>query len=57
MKKTHDSKMSDIDVESGGLPKYDVETMDVEIKAQTKEVEVLVLDVEMPENDEDDIDN
>lgn len=55
VKKTDDGEMPDVDVEGGKLPEYDVETMDVDVKTETKEVEVPVVDVEMPEDD--DIDN
>ncbi|GFD80087.1 hypothetical protein KUL118_29490 [Tenacibaculum sp. KUL118] len=58
VKKTDDGKMPDIDIEGGELPEYDVDTVDVDVRTETKEVEVPVVDVDMPEDDEkDDIDN
>ena len=61
--KTEDGEMPDVEVKSGELPEYEVkktddgEMPDVDVKTETKEVEVPVIDVEMPEDDEDDIDN
>ena len=41
--KKDDGEMPDIDVEGGNMPEYDVDTADVDVRTETKEVEVPVV--------------
>ena len=54
--KTEEGEMPDVDVEGGNLPQYDVEGPDVDIGTTTKEVEVPTVDVDMPDDDDEAVD-
>ena len=54
VEKTQDGKMPEVKVEGGQMPKYDVDTVDVDVGTETKEVTVPTIDVDMPDNDDDD---
>ncbi len=49
VKKTREGEMPDVDVDvkKGNLPKYDVDVAEVEVKTETKTVEVPDVDVEV----------
>lgn len=52
VRKTQEGEMPDVDVEGGNMPEYDVEGPDVEVGTETKEVTVPTVDVDLPDEDE-----
>ena len=55
VEKTEEGKMPDVEVEGGKLPKYDVDTPDVDVGTKEKTVTVPDVDVTMPDDDEPDV--
>ncbi|QCZ93682.1 hypothetical protein [Salinimonas iocasae] len=53
VEQTEEGEMPSVDVEGGEMPEYDVDTADVEVGTEKKVVEVPEVDVEMPEDDEE----
>ncbi len=53
VEQTEEGEMPEVDVEGGELPEYDVDAPDVEVGTETKEIEVPTVDVEPPEEDEE----
>lgn len=51
VEQTEEGEMPDVDVsaESGDMPEYDVDTADVDVETEEKTVEVPVVDVDMPD--------
>lgn len=54
VRQTQEGRMPDVDVEGGKMPEYDVETPDVDVGTETKEITVPDIDVDMPDDDETD---
>ena len=59
VEKTEEGKMPDVDVnvDSGKLPEYDVDTPDVDVGTKEKTITVPDVDVTMPDDDEPDLDD
>lgn len=53
VEQTEEGEMPEVDVEEGELPEYDVDAPDVEVGTETKEIEVPTVDIEPPEEDEE----
>lgn len=49
---TEEGEMPDVEVSGGNMPKFDVETADVDVGTKTTTVEVPTVDVKMPDDAE-----
>lgn len=52
VKKTEEGKLPDVDVQGGQVPKYDVDSGDVDVGTEKKEMTVPTLDTDTPAEDE-----
>ncbi|MDP0490872.1 MAG: hypothetical protein Q7Q71_07475 [Verrucomicrobiota bacterium JB023] len=53
---TEEGKLPSVDVDVDGemeVPKYDVDTPDIDVGTKTKEIEVPTIDVDMPDEDKE----
>ena len=50
VEKTEEGELPEVKVEGGNMPKYEVETPEVEVGTKTVEVEVPTATVEMPDD-------
>lgn len=46
VEQTEQGALPEVDVKGGNLPEYDVDTADIDVKTETRTVEVPVIDVE-----------
>lgn len=56
VKKTEEGELPDVDVSGGNLPEYEVEGPDVDVGTTTKEIEVPTVDVDMPDDEDEVVD-
>lgn len=55
VEKTEEGSLPEVDVKGGNLPKYDVDTPDVDVGTKEKTITVPDVDVDMPDDDEPDV--
>lgn len=53
IQKTQEGRLPDVDIDAGKAPEYDVKTPDVEIGSETREVTVPTVDIDLPEDDDE----
>ncbi len=53
VEQTEEGEMPEVEVEGGQMPEYDVDAADVEIGTETKEIEVPDVDIEPPDEGEE----
>ncbi|HUP42318.1 MAG TPA: hypothetical protein VM599_03835 [Thermoanaerobaculia bacterium] len=49
VEQTEEGELPEIEIEGGNLPEYDVDTADIEIGTETREIEVPDIDITMPD--------
>lgn len=49
---TQEGELPDVDVSGGEMPEYDVETPDVEVGTEQREVSVPTVDIQMPDDEQ-----
>lgn len=54
IEKTEEGRMPNVETSGGQMPRYDVDTPDVDVEMETREVEVPSVNVDMPDDEEDD---
>lgn len=52
VEQTEQGKMPEVSVEGGNLPEYEVETPDIDVGTETRQVKVPTVDVDLPNDDE-----
>lgn len=53
IEKTEEGRMPDVEMSGGEMPEYDVDTADVDVEMETREVEVPSVNVDMPDDEDD----
>lgn len=53
IEKTEEGRMPDVEMSGGEMPEYDVDTADVDVETETREVEVPSVNVDMPDDEDD----
>ncbi len=53
VEQTEEGEMPEVEVEEGQVPEYDVDAAEVEVGTETKEIEVPDVDIEPPEEGEE----
>ncbi len=51
--KTQEGEMPEVSVEGGQMPKYDVDTPDVDIEMEKREIEVPAVNIDEADSDDD----
>ena len=55
VEQTEEGELPEVEATGGEMPEYDVDAADVEVGTETREVEVPTVDVEPPDETEDEV--